>query len=81
MVEDTMQSRGTQIQKGVVGSLLLLSTGVAVEEIVDLVCYFWGGKKSEVRLYFKKCFIRWFQLCAEITQSACSNTNLDGVVY
>lgn len=40
VVEDSMQSGGTQIQKGVVGSLLLLATGVAIEEVVDLVCYF-----------------------------------------
>lgn len=65
-----MQSGGTQIQKGVVGSLLLLAAGVAIEEIVDLVCYFWEGKKRQVQLRFGKYIIRRFQLCAEIIQSS-----------
>lgn len=40
VVEDSMKGGGAQVQKGVVGRLLLLPAGVAVEEIVDLVCYF-----------------------------------------
>ena len=40
VVEDSMESWGAQIQKRVVGRLLLLPTGIAIEEIVDLVCYF-----------------------------------------
>ena len=39
VVEDSMESGGAQIQECVVGGLLLLPTGVAIEEIVDLVCY------------------------------------------
>lgn len=41
--EDPVQARRAQVQQSVVGCLLLLAAGVAIEEIVDLVCYFWVG--------------------------------------
>lgn len=40
VVEHPVQGGGAQVQEGVVGRLLLLPAGVAVEEIVDLVRYF-----------------------------------------
>lgn len=41
VVKDTVEAGGAQVQQSVVGCLLLLATRVAVEEVVDLVCYFW----------------------------------------
>lgn len=48
VVENSVQGGGTQIQKGVVSRLLLLPTCVAIEEIVDLVRYFWGGQTRQI---------------------------------
>lgn len=42
VVKDSVQAGGTQVQQSVVSCLLLLTAGVAVEEVVDLVCYFWA---------------------------------------
>lgn len=42
VVKDAVQAGGAQVQQSVVGCLLLLATGVAIEEVVDLVCYFWA---------------------------------------
>lgn len=38
--EDSVKGGGAQVQEGVIGRLLLLPAGVAIEEIVDLVGYF-----------------------------------------
>lgn len=46
VVKDSVQAGGTQVQQSVVGCLLLLAAGVAVEEVVDLVCYFWAEGRS-----------------------------------
>lgn len=46
VVKDSVQAGGTQVQQSVVGCLLLLATGVAIEEIVDLVCYFWAEEQG-----------------------------------
>lgn len=40
VVKDSVKGGGAQVQESVVGRLLLLPAGVAIEEIVDLVCYF-----------------------------------------
>lgn len=40
VVKDSVKGGGAQVQEGVVGRLLFLPAGVAIEEIVDLVCYF-----------------------------------------
>ena len=50
-----MESWGAQIQKRVVGRLLLLPTGIAIEEIVDLVCYFWQGEKRHINKILYMC--------------------------
>lgn len=36
-----MEGGSTQVHQGVVGRLLLLAAGVTVEEVVDLISYFW----------------------------------------
>lgn len=48
VVEHSVQAGGAQVQQGVVGCLLLLATGVAVEEVVDLVGNFWAGGQGLV---------------------------------
>lgn len=40
VVEHAVERRRSQVHQGVVGRLLLLPAGVAVEQVVDLVCYF-----------------------------------------
>lgn len=42
VVQDSVEAGGAQVQQSVVGCLLLLAARVAVEEVVDLVCYFWA---------------------------------------
>lgn len=42
VVKDSVEAGGAQVQQSVVGCLLLLAAGVAIEEVVDLVCYFWA---------------------------------------
>lgn len=48
VVEHSVQAGGAQVQQGVVGCLLLLATGVAIEEVVDLVGNFWAGGQGLV---------------------------------
>ena len=55
VVEDSMESGGAQIQKRVVGRLLLLPAGIAIEEIVDLVCYFWQWEKRHINKILYVC--------------------------
>lgn len=40
MVEHTVEGGSTQVHQSVVGRLLLLPTGVAIEEVIDLIGYF-----------------------------------------
>jgi len=64
VVEDSMESGGAQIQKRVVGCLLLLPTGIAIEEIVDLVCYFWQGEKRHINKILYMCVSGCVCVCA-----------------
>lgn len=41
MVEHAVEGGSAQVHQGVVGRLLLLAAGVTVEEVVDLISYFW----------------------------------------
>lgn len=47
VVEHAAKRRSTQIHQSVVGRLLLLPTGVTVEQVVDLIRYFWKGKHTD----------------------------------
>lgn len=46
VVKNTVQAGGAKVQQGVVGCLLLLATGIAIEEVVDLVCNFWAEEQG-----------------------------------
>lgn len=46
VVKDAVQAGGAKVQQGVVGGLLLLATGIAIEEVVDLVCNFWAEEQG-----------------------------------
>lgn len=48
VVEHTVERGSTQVHQSVVGRLLLLPTGVAIEQVVDLIRYFWKGKRSTI---------------------------------
>lgn len=41
-----MEGGSSQVHQSVVGRLLLLPTGVTVEQVIDLVSYFWNGKNN-----------------------------------
>lgn len=49
VVKDSVEAGGAQVQQSVVGCLLLLAARVAVEEVVDLVCYFWAEGQGGVQ--------------------------------
>lgn len=46
VVEHPVQCGSTQVHQSVVCCLLLLSAGVAVEEVIDLISYFWKDKNN-----------------------------------
>lgn len=47
VVEDAVQRGSSQVHQRVVGRLLLFAAGVAIEQVIDLVSYFWSGEKKK----------------------------------
>lgn len=47
VVEHAVEGGSAQVHQGVVGRLLLLAAGVTVEEVVDLISYFWKGRHGD----------------------------------
>lgn len=46
VVEYTVECWSPQVHQSVVGCLLLFPTGVTIEQVIDLISYFWNDKHN-----------------------------------